>query len=404
MKPAEIPLALFGAPPAFAEPVHVGRPNIGDRARLMERIDAILDRRWLTNNGPYVQAFERRVRELAQVRECVVTCNGTIALEILIRAVGMRGEVIVPSFTFVATAHALQWQEIKPVFCDVDPRTHMIDPARVEELITPNTTGIIAVHLWGRVCDVDALQAIADRHGLPLIYDASHAFGCSHAGRMVGGFGRAETFSFHATKFFNTFEGGAIVTNDEELAEKMRLMRNFGFQGKDNVVYLGSNGKMPEVCAAMGLTSFDAMDEFIEVNRRNHARYTACLGDVAGIRLLPFPAGERCNYHYVVVEVEEREAGLSRDELVRVLEAENVLARRYFAPGAHLMEPYRSFQPQAGLALPETERLSGRVMTLPTGQTVSEDDIQRIALVIETACAHADAVRARLADREPVLP
>ena len=396
MTSPEPELALFGALPAFAEPLHVGRPNIGDRGRLMQRIEEILDRRWLTNNGPCVREFERRICELVGTRACVATCNGTIALEILIRAVGMRDEVIVPSFTFVATAHALQWQEIKPVFCDVDPRTHMLDPRRVEELITPKTSGIVGVHLWGRVCDVDGLQAVADRHRLALIYDAAHAFACSKNGRMVGSFGRAEVFSFHATKFFNAFEGGAIVTDDEELAEKMRLMRNFGFRGKDNVVYLGSNGKMTEVCAAMGLTSFDAMQEFIAVNRRNHECYRDALGALRGLSVLPFPADQQSNYHYVVVDVEERNAGLSRDELVRVLEAENVLARRYFTPGVHLMEPYRSFQPQAGLVLPETNRLSERVMTLPTGQSVSEDDIRRIARVLATACANAERVRARL--------
>jgi dTDP-4-amino-4,6-dideoxygalactose transaminase len=403
MTSSDLPLALFGGKPAFAEPLHVGRPNIGDRTRLMERISDILDRRWLTNDGPYVRAFERCIADYVGVRECVVTCNGTIALEILIRAVGMGGEVIVPSFTFVATAHALQWQEIKPVFCDIDPLTHTLDPARVEELITPNTGGIISVHLWGRVCDVDALQAIADRHGLPLIYDASHAFGCSRGGRTVGSFGRAETFSFHATKFLNSFEGGAIVTDDAELAEKMRLMRNFGFEGKDNVVHLGINGKMSEVSAAMGLTSFEAMDEFIEANRRNYECYRKTLGCIPGVRLLDFPAGERCNYQYIVVEADEHELGLSRDQLVRVLEAENVLARRYFTPGAHLMEPYRSFQPQAGLVLPETRRLSSRVMTLPNGQSVSEDDIRRIAGIVETARSHAESVRASLGSRELVL-
>jgi len=396
MSASEPSLALFGAPPAFAEPLHVGRPNIGNREQLMQRIEEILDRRWLTNNGPCVKEFERRICELVGTRACVATCNATIALELLIRAVGMRDEVIVPSFTFVATAHALQWQEIKPVFCDVDPHTHMLDPARVEELITPKTSGIIGVHLWGRVCDVEGLQAVADRHGLALVYDAAHAFACSKNGRMVGSFGRAEVFSFHATKFFNAFEGGAIVTDDEELAEKLRLMRNFGFQGKDNVVYLGSNGKMTEVCAAMGLTSFDAMETFIAANRRNHECYRDALGALRGISVLPFPEDERSNYHYVVVDVEEQDAGLSRDELVRVLEAENVLARRYFTPGVHLMEPYRSFQPQAGLVLPETDRLSRRVMTLPTGQSVSEDDIRRIARVLETACANAERVRARL--------
>ena len=157
-----------------------GRPNLGDRERLMERIEDILDRRWFTNNGPYEQAFERRVQEYCGVGECVATCNGSVALEIMIRALGMTGEVIIPAYTFVATAHALQWQEIQPVFCDVDPQTHNLDPAQVEKLITPRTTGIIGVHLWGNPCDVEALEAIAERRGLTLAFDAAHAFGCSH--------------------------------------------------------------------------------------------------------------------------------------------------------------------------------------------------------------------------------
>lgn len=391
-------LALFGGRPAFPSPLHVGRPNIGDRARLMERIEDILDRRWLTNNGPYVQAFEKRVRELVGVRECVATCNGTIALEILVRAVGMTGEVIVPSFSFVATAHALQWQEIEPVFCDIDPLTHNLDPRRVEELVTPRTTGIVGVHLWGRPCDVEGLQAIADSHNLQLIFDASHAFGCSHGTRMVGGFGRGETFSFHATKFVNCFEGGAIVTDDSELAEKMRLMRNFGFESKDSVIYLGSNGKMTEVCAAMGLTSIESMDEYLVANSRHHETYSKRLNRVPGLSVLAYPEKERSNFNYVVVEVDEKRTGLSRDELVKVLELENVLARRYFYPGIHRMEPYSSYQPTAGLVLPETERVAARVMVLPTGQTLETADAQRIAGIIETACAAPEAVSARIAE------
>ncbi len=364
----------------------------------MERIEDILERRWLTNNGPYVQAFEKRVRELVGVRECVATCNGTIALEILIRAVGMTGEVIVPSFSFVATAHALQWQEIEPVFCDIDPLTHNLDPQRVEELVTPRTTGIIGVHLWGRPCDVEGLQAVADSHNLQLIFDASHAFGCSHGTRMIGGFGRGETFSFHATKFVNCFEGGAIVTDDSELAEKMRLMRNFGFESKDSVIYLGSNGKMTEVCAAMGLTSIESMDEYVVANSRHHYTYSKRLNRVPGLSVLPYPEKERSNFNYVVVEVDEKRTGLSRDELVKVLELENVLARRYFHPGIHRMEPYSSYQPTAGLVLPETERVAARVMVLPTGQTLETADVQRIAEIIETACAAPEAVSARIAE------
>lgn len=389
-------LAIFGAGPAFEAPLHVGRPNIGSKERLYKRFDDILERRWLTNGGPYLLEFEQRVADLCGVPECVATCNGTIALGIMIRALGMTGEVIVPAFTSAATAHALQWQEIKPVFCDVDPDTHNLDPKRIEELITPLTTGIIGVHLWGNACDVDALQEVADRRGLKLMFDASHAFACSHRGTMIGGFGAAESLSFHATNFFNTFEGGAVLTHDGDLAEKMRLMRNFGFKGKDRVEYLGSNGKMTEVCAAMGLTSFESMDGFIACAIENYQRYRDRIDSMPGLHLVPHDKDEACNYHYVVVQVDASLAGLSRDELVRVLEAENVLARRYFSPGAHLMEPYRSLQPMAGLVLPVTTMLADTVMVLPTGESISPEDVDRLMDILRCALVHPDAVRNQL--------
>jgi dTDP-4-amino-4,6-dideoxygalactose transaminase len=169
--------------PAFPEPLYVGRPNIGDRRALMDRIDGILDRRWLTNHGPVIREFEERIASLLGVKHCVAMSNATVALEIASRAVGLEGEVIIPSFTFIATAHALQWQGITPVFADIDPTTHSLDPSSVESLVTPKTTGIVGVHLWGRACDTEALQAIASKHGLKLMYDASHAFACSHNGK-----------------------------------------------------------------------------------------------------------------------------------------------------------------------------------------------------------------------------
>ncbi|QDU68457.1 aminotransferase class I/II-fold pyridoxal phosphate-dependent enzyme [Engelhardtia mirabilis] len=393
-------LALLGAPPVFEAPLHVGRPNIGDRARFMSRVEKILDSAWLTNNGPYVRDFERRVAELAGTRHAVAMCNATIALEIVIRALGMKGEVIVPSFTFVATAHALQWQEIKPIFCDVDPVTHNLDPARVEQLITPQTTGIIGVHVWGRPCAVEALQEIADRRGLQLIFDAAHALGCSHGGRPIGSFGRAEVFSFHATKVCNSFEGGMVTTDDDELAEKLRLMRNFGFAGKDQVIYLGSNGKMSEVSAAMGLTSLDGFEEFRAHNAQIHAAYTSGLADLPGLTVIQYDGAEHNNHQYVVVEIDGSVAPLNRDQLVKVLEAEGVLARRYFYPGVHEMEPYRSNQPTADLVLPETRCLSERVMTLPTGTAMHDSDVRTLCGVVHRAFDHADEVVAHLTAAE----
>lgn len=388
--------AIFGGSPAFDSPLHVGRPNIGNRERLLDRINDLLDRRWLTNGGPYVQELEKQIAEKLSVKHCVAVCNATIALEIAIKALELKGEVIVPSFTFVATAHALQWQEIRPVFCDVDPKTHNIDPVRAEELITPRTSGIIGVHLWGRACDVAALTNIARVHNLKLLFDAAHAFGCSYKGQMIGNLGDAEVFSFHATKFFNTFEGGAVTTNDDELAKKIRLMKNFGFAGYDRVIYIGTNGKMSEVSAAMGITSLEDMDTFIAANRRNYLHYQQNLSDIEGIDLIAYDEEEKSNYQYVIVEIDEK-MGLTRDQILKILWAENVRARRYFYPGCHRMEPYRSLFPHAHLLLPETEVLSQRVLALPTGTAVSRDDIEMICHILKKVSEHADGVRSRLA-------
>ena len=389
-------LAVMGGPPLFEAPVHVGKPNLGNRERLLARINEMLDRRWFSNNGPFVQEFEAKVAAFLGVRHCIAMCNGTIALEIAIRAVGLRGEVIVPSFTFVATAHALQWQEITPVFCDIDPRTHLIDPAQVERMITPRTTGIIGVHTWGQPCDIEALTQIASRRNLTLMFDAAHAFGCSYRGKMIGNFGAAEVFSFHATKFFNTFEGGAIATNDGDLAAKIRLMKNFGFHGYDNVEYVGTNGKMTEVSAAMGLTSLESLDEFIDHNRRNYLRYSEELAGVPGVRLLAWDESNGGNYQYIALEIDEELSGISRDQFLRVLHAENVLARRYFYPGCHRMEPYRSFFPHAGLLLPQTERVVRKICVLPTGMAVGETEVAGICQLVQLSVANGRLLQDQL--------
>lgn len=384
----ESDLAINGAPPAFAEPLHVGRPNIGNREAFLQRVNQILDNHWLTNNGPMVQEFEQRIAEFLGVKHCVAMCNGTIALEIAIRALGLSGEVIVPSWTFVATAHALYWQGITPVFADIDPATHNLDPDAVRRMITPRTTGIIGVHLWGRAAPVEALQAIADQHGLKLMFDAAHAFGSTYKGQTIGRFGECEVFSFHATKSFNTMEGGAVTTNDDELAEAMRLMRNFGFAGYDNVIHPGTNGKMVEVCAAMGLANLDGFDDIVATNKRNHAAYGDALADIPGITLLRYTPGERNNHHYVVIEVDES-CPASRDDIIAALHAENILARKYFWPGSHMMKPYRDLYPHAGLLLPNSCAVADRVIVLPNGMVLSEPATAVVASVLRAVVTEA---------------
>jgi dTDP-4-amino-4,6-dideoxygalactose transaminase len=397
MKTALGGLAILGAEPAFKEPLHVGRPNIGNRERLHGRIHSMLDTRWLSNGGPFVQEFEERVAEFVGVKHCIPICNATVALEIAIRALALSGEVIVPAFTFVATAHALQWQQITPVFCDIDQGTHNIDPRKIEQLITPRTTGILAVHLWGRPCEIERLQAIADRHHLKLLFDAAHAFGCRHRDQKIGSFGHAEVLSFHATKFVNAGEGGAVVTNDDALAARIRLMKNFGFSDYDTVTYIGTNGKMSELSAAMGLTNLESMEEFIRVNRVNFETYRNHLDGIRGLSLLLYDDQTSPNYHYVVAEINAAKMGLTRDQLLSVLHAENVLARRYFYPGVHRMEPYRSLFPDARLLLPETEAVAGRVLVLPTGTAVTPADIEKICAIIRSAPEHSSEISAILA-------
>ncbi|MEW6406668.1 MAG: aminotransferase class I/II-fold pyridoxal phosphate-dependent enzyme [Chloroflexota bacterium] len=389
-------LALFGGSPLFTAPLHVGRPNLVDKDLLLERFNDIFHRLWFTNNGHYQQEFERSIRQYTGVKHCFATCNGTVALEIAVRALGLSGEVIVPAFTFIATAHALQWLGIKPVFCDVDAETHNLDPRQVERLIGPRTTGIIGVHLWGRACDVDALCAVADKHRLRILFDSAHAFGCTYKGRKVGHFGDAEVFSFHATKFVNSFEGGAVVTNNDDLAEEIGLMRNFGFSGYDQVIRLGINGKMTEVCAAMGLTSLEGMHEVVAANTRNYQLYREEIESVPGLTLVPYDSREQCNYQYIVVRVDAAQTLLSRDDLVDILHEEGVLARRYFTPGCHRMEPYASDTMAEKRHLPVTERLCNEILVLPTGLAVTEDNIRAIGQLLRFAVENAEGILVKI--------
>jgi dTDP-4-amino-4,6-dideoxygalactose transaminase len=401
MKSLDRPWALFGSAPAFAQPLHVGRPNLGDRKYFMERVEGILDSRWLTNNGVCVQELESQLASYLGVRHCLTVCNATVGLELATRALGLTGEVIVPSMTFIATAHALQWQEIRPVFCDIEPDSHNIDAALIESLITPRTTGIVGVHLWGLACNTQAIEDIASRRGLKVMYDAAHALGCSANGQKIGNFGACEVFSFHATKFFNSFEGGAIATNDDALAERIKLMRNFGFAGFDRVVYIGTNGKMSEVCAAMGLASMRTMGDVLATNRRHHAHYADRLSRLPGVSVLAYPEEEEAsNFQYVVVEYEPVDGAITRDDLIRLLWAENAIVRKYFYPGCHRMEPYKTLDPHAGARLPRTESVANKLLILPTGTGISSQEVNALCDLIERALHEGAALARRVASFE----
>lgn len=349
---------------------HVGCPNMPNKSRFLALVDQLWRRKWLTNNGPLVCSFERVVSEYLHVKGAVAVSNATVGLQLAAKALGLTGEVIVPAFTFIATAHAFKWIGLKPVFCDIDPITWCIDPKEVKKQITPETSAIIGVHLFGQPCDIDALSKIALDNSLHLIFDAAHAFGNSYGSKKIGSFGDLEVFSFHATKVMNSFEGGLITTNSRQLIPRLELGRNFGFEGEDNVVDLGTNAKMSEVHAAMGLASLEAVGNVIEVNRRNYELYSRLLEDIPGIKL----RSSGGNYHYVVLEVAK-----GRDELLSFLKCRGVLARRYFYPGCDACQPYNSPSP-----CPVSNRASEVVLCLPTGTSIDPEDVRFICDMIRS--------------------
>jgi len=382
-------LAIFGDKPAFQSMLHVGRPNIGDREELHESLDRILDSLWLTNDGPSVQVLESEVKQLLGVGHCVAVANGTLGLEIAARALfDSGGHVIVPSFTFIATSHALDWVGLKPVFADINPNTHILDPKDVEAKINEDTVGILGVHVWGTPCAPLTLERLAAKYELKLFFDAAHAFDC-----RVGGYGSCEVFSLHATKFWNSFEGGLVTTNDSELAAKLRQLRNFGFacDGTHNVVSVGINAKMSEIHAAAGLTNLIASQTFVGRNRDNYQCYGWHLAPVSGIRL--YDHEFTSNYQYMVIEV--MEGPLTADNLRNILWAENVRARRYFSPPCHEAEPYRG-----RYNLPNTDLVSSRVLVLPTGMAVDRQDITKICDIIGYCMDNAEEIAEKLKGEE----
>lgn len=367
---------------AFVDPLLVGKPNPVDRDRLFARLEGMFDRQRFTNDGPLVREFESAVAKVVDVEHAVAMCNATVAMEVAGRALELDGEVIVPAFTFVATAHAFRWLGLDPVFADIDPKTHNLDPDRLKSLISPRTSAIVGVHLWGRCCDTEAIEAIAEQHGLPVIYDAAHAFACSRGDRMIGGFGTCEVFSFHATKFVHSFEGGIVTTNDGALAARLRLLRNFGFAGLDSIDCLGTNAKMSEAHAAMGLTSLEDMHVALRANRTNYDEYRHGLAGIEGISLMEFDPLDLMNHQYVVIEVDPGMFGASRDQLVEHLCERGIMARRYFTPPLHQVSPYCQSRSRMRSPLPQAELVAERVVALPTGCQLRPGDASRISRII----------------------
>ena len=400
MKKQLTDLACFGGAPLFGEKLYVGRPNLCSREKLHAALDQIFDNRWLTNDGPFLRRFEVRLQEFLGVRHCIAVCNATIGLQMVYRALRLTGprrkKALMPSFTFIATAHAWEWEGGQPLFCDVDRARHLLSPGEVEAKVDDETALLVGVHTWGQPCHIDKMEAISKAHNIPLVFDSAHAFSNLSGSRRIGGFGNAEVFSFHGTKFFNTFEGGAITTNDDGLAAELRHMRNFGFSGYDQVSRLGTNGKMQEISAAMGLCLMDELDQLLETNRRNYRAYLAAFRDCPGLSLMTLDQPDSLNCQYIVGTLSDPARPFLRDLLVDVLWAENLLVRKYFHPGCHRAAPYAARTPAP--SLPVTEDLCRNVIVFPTGTAVQPGQIQQAAECLRFILEHADEIQ-RLRDQ-----
>lgn len=378
-------LAIYGKPPLFKSPLPVGQINLPSWESFHSAFHDLFKRRYYTNHGVLAQELEKKLCTLFDTRHALVVTNATIGLSLACKGLDLPvgGKVIVPAFTFAATVQALSWAGLEPVFCDIDPYTHKITAEKVSSLLSvPGVCAILGVHLWGNNCDVDALDALGKKHGISVFYDAAHSVGCTHNNISVGSSGACEIFSFHGTKVLNSTEGGCITTNDDALAERLRNLRSSYGRRETVAIPIAGYGRFSEAQAAFALLSLEDFPKNCVANKRHLERYAEELKNVPGLRFLMPTQGERHNYQYVVLEIDEKEFGMCRDALVRVLEAENILARRYFVPGMHRCVPYNAKFPQYVHALPVTDMLCKKVMQLPSGQCVSDEDILSICTLI----------------------
>lgn len=363
--------------------INVTRSSMPSFEEYCEEIRPLWDSHWLTNNGEKHIALEEKLRAYLRCPQVELFTNGHLALEALLAAMNLEGEVITTPFTFASTTHAIVRKGLVPVFCDVK-EDGTLDPDKIEMLITDRTCAILPVHVYGRLCDVEGIQAIADRHNLPVIYDAAHAFGVTKGGVSSACFGLASMYSFHATKVFNTIEGGAIATRSAELAQRLRLERNYGITGPEDVVSVGGNAKMNEFQAAMGLCNLRRLEADIAGRRRVHERY---MEKLSGLPVaLPRPQeGVESNYAYFPVVFESRE---TRDAVCAALADAGVYARKYFYPLITDFECYRGLPGFDTAKLPVARRLSDGVVTLPMYPDLADEDVSLICRVVGKALSH----------------
>lgn len=371
----------------LTDPVFVTQPAMPSLEEFTEYLKQIWENKVITNNGPFHRQLEKELSEYLGVPHISLFANGTLALVTALQALRITGEVITSPFSFVATTHALWWNNIKPVFVDVDPVYGNLDPKKIESAITPQTTAILPVHVYGNICDVESIQDIADTYNLKLMYDAAHAFGVSTNGTSVLNFGDMSVLSFHATKVFHTFEGGAIICRDEKTKRHIDDLKNFGFRGETNVVAPGINAKMNEVQAAMGLLQLKYIDGNIAKRRLLTDHYREQLSNIPGIRVLEDQPGVRYCYSYMPMFIDREQFGMSRDTLYEKLKTQNINGRRYFYPLISNFPVYRGLSSSGADNLPEATRLADQVICLPIYPDLGLDDVEKITAAIANAPA-----------------
>ena len=369
------------------EPVYVTRSSMPDINEYLEEIKPIFESHMLTNMGPVYRKFQAQLKSYLDVPELSLFVNGHLALEMAIQAMGLKkkgeevggGEVITTPFTFVSTTHAIARNNLKPVFCDIRSDDYCMDPDKIEDLITEKTVAIIPVHVYGNICDVKKIEKIAEKHNLTVIYDGAHAFGEEYRGISVGNFGDATMFSFHATKVFNTVEGGAVAFHDKRYCMPLHELKNFGIQDEENITAVGANAKMDEFRAAMGICNLKRIDACIAARKKAHDRYFERLEGVPGIKLCPVQKGVKSNYAYMPVCFDKNVFGKSRDMVYEELRANNIYSRKYFYPAVNELECYQNV---GGSRTPVTYEISRQILTLPIYEELAIEDVDRICDII----------------------
>ncbi len=363
--------------------IYVTSPFLGSKSNILDKVSSCLESSVLTNNGPSLKLLEKKLKSYLNIQNISLFCNGTIALLTALKALNLKGEVITTPFTFPATIHTLEWLGLTPVFCDIDHKTMCIDAEKIENLITEKTSAILGVHVYGMPCDVIKITEIADKYNLKVIYDAAHSFITKINGKSIGLYGDISMFSFHATKLFNTIEGGALVYNNNKLADKLYLLQNFGIRNQETIELPGINGKMNEIQAIIGIENLNGLE--IEITKRKEIfeLYNEELSNIEGIELLEYPKNITPSLQYYPIRIDENETNTNRDKIYEKLKKENIFSRKYFYPLCSNYQCYNNLLSAKKELLPVANKVSDEILCLPFYGDIDKEVIRKICKIIK---------------------